>query len=182
MTPQKITIIGSGFVGKATGRGFRALGHDVSFVDINTVILESLTKEGFDSCTMGGVCSSDRDIYMVTVMTPTIDDHLDYRFIESAITSLGRVIKKSTHRPIIIIRSTVLPGSIEERFVKILEAESEKKVGVGFDVAMNPEFLRQVHGMKISCIRGSSCLVPIISRRPKCWKNCTSHWARRSCI
>ncbi|MFA6973721.1 MAG: nucleotide sugar dehydrogenase [Parcubacteria group bacterium] len=145
MTPKKITIIGSGFVGKATGKGFRALGHDVVFVDINTVILDALTKEGFDACTMDGACASDRDIYMVTVMTPTIDDHMDYRFIESAIASLGRVIKKSTHHPIIIIRSTVLPGSTEERFVKILEAESGKKVGIDFDVAMNPEFLRQVH-------------------------------------
>lgn len=145
---KKITIIGSGFVGKATGNGFAALGHDVSFVDINEILIEALTKEGLDACNIGANCSRDRDIYMVTVLTPTINDHLDFRFIDSALASLGRALKDSANWPVVVIRSTVPPGTVENRFVPILEKYSGKKEGKDFGIAMNPEFLREVSAEK----------------------------------
>lgn len=142
---KKITIIGSGFVGKATGKGFLSHGHDVSFVDINTMLIESMNKEGLSSCNIGAKCAHDSDIYIISVLTPTIDDHFEYRFINSALASLGTAIKDENKKSIIVIRSTVLPGTIENKFVKILEEYSGKKLGEGFDVAMNPEFLREAH-------------------------------------
>jgi len=144
IVPKKITIIGSGFVGKAAGKGFLSFGHDVSFVDINELLIEKLSKEGFESCNIGAKCAHDRDIYMVSVLTPTINDHLDFRFIESALASLGQALAENTNRPLVVIRSTVPPGTVENRFVPILEKYSGKKLGEGFDVAMNPEFLREV--------------------------------------
>jgi len=143
-TPKKITVIGSGFVGKATGKGFMSLGHDVAFVDINEMLIGKLREEGLISCNIGAECAHDRDIYIVTVMTPTIDSHLDYRFIDSALASLGTALKSNTNHPVIVIRSTVLPGTTEKRFAKIVEQYSGKKIGEGFSMAMNPEFLRQV--------------------------------------
>lgn len=140
---KKITIIGSGFVGKAAGKGFLTLGHDVTFVDINTILIESLNKEGLKTCNLGEACSSDRDIYMVSVLTPTINNQLDFRFIDSAIASLGQVLKKNINHPLVVIRSTVPPGTVKNRFVPILEKYSEKKMGSDFDIAMNPEFLRE---------------------------------------
>jgi UDPglucose 6-dehydrogenase len=141
---KKIAVIGSGFVGKAAGKGFLAIGHDVSFVDINTILIESLGKEGLEACNIGASCSNDRDIYIVSVLTPTINDHLDFRFIDSALASLGRVLKDNTNWPLVVIRSTVPPGTVENRFVPILEKYSEKKLGKDFGIAMNPEFLREV--------------------------------------
>jgi UDPglucose 6-dehydrogenase len=141
---KKITIIGSGFVGTATGKGFLNLGHDVSFADINTARVENLSKEGLIACDIEGECRNDRDIYMVSVLTPTINDHLDFRFIDSAIASLGQILKNNTRQPIVVIRSTVPPGTTENRFVPILEKYSGKKVGKDFGIAMNPEFLREV--------------------------------------
>ena len=148
MEKKKITIIGSGFVGKATGKGFLAHGHDVSFVDINTLLIDSLSKEGLVSCNIGAKCAHDRDIYIISVLTPTIEDHFEYRFIDSALASLGQALKSNTNYPIIVIRSTVLPGTTEERFVKILEQNSGKKLNEGFGIAMNPEFLREVSAEK----------------------------------
>lgn len=145
---KKITVIGSGFVGKTAGKGFLALGHEVTFVDINTLLIESLDKEGLITCNIGDFCSNNRDIYIISVLTPTINDHLDFRFIDSAIANLGRVLKNSSNWPLIIIRSTVPPGTIEERFVPLLEKYSEKKVGKDFGIAMNPEFLREVSAEK----------------------------------
>lgn len=141
---KKIVVIGSGFVGKSTGKGFMDKGHDVAFVDINEILIESLTKEGLTACNIGAACAHDADIYMVTVLTPTINERFEFRFIESALASLGQTLKKNTNRPIIVIRSTVLPGTTEERFVKIIEQYSGKKCGEGFGIAMNPEYLREV--------------------------------------
>lgn len=141
----KITIIGSGFVGKATGKGFLKHGYDVSFVDVNNLTIDSLTKEGLLSCNIEAKCVSNSDIYFISVLTPTIDEHFEYRFIDSALASLGQVIKNETKKPIVVIRSTVLPGTTEERFSKIIEQYSQKKLGEDFYMAMNPEFLREIH-------------------------------------
>lgn len=146
--PKKITIIGSGFVGKAGGKGFMSLGHDVTFVDINEMLIESLNQSGLVACNIGAECAHDRDIYMVSVLTPTINDRLDFRFIDSAIATLGRALKNNTNKPIIVIRSTVPPGTTEKRFVPIIEKYSGKKLGEGFEVAMNPEFLREATAEK----------------------------------
>lgn len=140
---KKISAIGSGFVGKAAGKGFLTVGHDVTFVDVNTILIENLNNEGLKACNIESECSRDRDIYLVSVLTPTINDHIDLRFIDSALASLGQIIAKNTNWPIIVIRSTVPPGTVESRFVPILEKNSGKKVGQGFGIAMNPEFLRE---------------------------------------
>lgn len=145
---KKITIIGSGFVGKAAGKGFINLGHDVTFVDINTILIESLSKEGLETCNINDFCSNNKDIYVISVLTPTINDHLDFRFIDSAIANLGRVLKNNSNWPLVVIRSTVPPGTVEERFVPILEKYSEKKAGKDFGIAMNPEFLREISAEK----------------------------------
>ena len=141
---KKITIIGSGFVGKSAGKGFLSLGHEVTFVDINEMLIESLNDVGLKACNIGAECAHDRDIYMVSVLTPTINDHVDFRFIDSAVISLGQSLKNSAGHPLIVIRSTVPPGTTEKRFVPLIEKYSGKKLGDGFSVAMNPEFLREV--------------------------------------
>lgn len=141
---KKITVIGSGFVGKSAGKAFLSLGHEVTFVDINEMLIESLNKSGLKACNIGAECANDRDIYMVSVLTPTINDQVDFRFIDSAIISLGQALKNNLNHPLIVIRSTVPPGTTEKRFAPLLEKYSGKKLGEGFSMAMNPEFLREV--------------------------------------
>lgn len=147
MDKKKIVIIGSGVVGQATGKGLSALGHDVVFSDINPIILAGLQNAGSKICDIGDVekiCMDDRDIFMVSVLTPTIDDKIDLRFVESAVASLGAVLKKKDTYSLVVIRSTTPPGTIEEVLIPHLEKFSGKKYGVDFGVAMNPEFLREV--------------------------------------
>lgn len=145
---KKIVIVGSGFVGKAAGKGFLELGHDVSFVDINNIVIEQLNKEGLVSCNFEAQCATGGDLYMVNVLTPNYNDHIDFRFIESAMVSLGEILKRSTNWPLIVIRSTVPPGATRERFLPILEQYSGKQAGKDFGIAMNPEFLREVTAEK----------------------------------
>lgn len=141
---KKITIIGSGFVGKSAGKAFLSQGHEVTFVDINEMLIESLNKVGLNACNIGEACAHDRDIYMVSVLTPTINDQVDFRFIDSAMISLGQALKNNQNHPLIVVRSTVPPGTTEKRFVPLIEKYSGKKLGKDFSVAMNPEFLREV--------------------------------------
>lgn len=145
---KKIAIIGSGLVGKTSGEGFMALGHDVSFVDVNTILVESLKSDGLNACNIENNCSKNRDIYSVNVLTPTINNNLDFRFIDSALASLGKILKESTHWPVVVIRSTIPPGTTENRFIPILEKYSQKKVNEDFGIAVNPEFLREASAKK----------------------------------
>jgi UDPglucose 6-dehydrogenase len=151
MNVKKIAIVGSGVVGRATGKGLAALGHDVIFSDINLLVLERLGKEGFKSCNIDNpekLCADDREVFMVSVLTPTIDEHIDLRFLESSMVSLGGIIKKKNDYPLVVIRSTTPPGTIEETLIPHLEKFSGKKAGVDFGVAMNPEFLREATAEK----------------------------------
>lgn len=144
MNTKKIAIVGSGVVGKATGKGLASFGHDVVFSDINLLVLKRLADEGLKSCNIGLPCLDDREIFMLSVLTPMANDHVDLRFVESAAASIGEVLKRKNDYSLVVIRSTVPPGTIEKSLIPILEKFSTKKAGVDFGVAMNPEFLREI--------------------------------------
>jgi len=140
---MKIAVIGAGFVGLAAGDGLRIHGHNVSYVDIDTQRIGSLKKEGLDACFIDAGCADNRDLIFVSVLTPMIDKRLDLRFVKAAIASVGTALERCTNRPIVVVRSTILPGTTERVFLPILEKFSGKKVGKGFGLVMNPEFLRE---------------------------------------
>jgi UDPglucose 6-dehydrogenase len=137
-----ITQIGGGFVGHAAYRGLTFYGHHVTIVEISAPQILKLGKEGITACFSGEECSTNRDFYFISVPTPLLDDKIDLRFLFSAVASLGLVIKDCTNWPIVVIRSTVPPGTTDD-LVAILEQYSGKKVGEDFGICMNPEFLRE---------------------------------------
>ncbi len=145
---KKIAVIGSGVVGRATGKGFMQMGHDVVFADINTVLVDNLLQDGLNACEMGSDHLSGRDIYVVSVLTPFMNDSIELRFIESAAASLGKILKSNKNWPVIIFRSTVPPGTIEKKIIPLIEKFSNKKYDQDFGAVMNPEFLREVSAEK----------------------------------
>ena len=141
---RKIVILGSGFVGTATGKGFLSKGNEVAFIDVNPLVIENLKNEKLKAGYISDEIAKNGDLYMVNILTPTFNDHIDLRFIDSALISLGEVIiKHAVNYPVVVIRSTVPPGTTEKRFLPILEKYSGKKAGTDFGICMNPEFLRQ---------------------------------------
>lgn len=145
---KKIAIIGSGIVGQATGKGMYDVGNQVVFYDTNPNIIKALVKEGFDAEHIDELersLSNDFDFFMLSVPTPTENGRINLRFLESALNDLGDFIRYSTKKPIVVVRSTVSPGTTENVAVPILEKVSGKKVGKDFGVCMNPEFLREVN-------------------------------------
>lgn len=144
---KKIAVIGSGIVGQATGKGFLDAGHDVVFCDTNPEIVRSLSAEGYSAMEMkdfGDRHAEWIDFFMISVPTPTKNGRVELAFLESALSDLGRVIRKIKRKPVFVVRSTVPPGTTKNIAISTLEKFSGKKAGKDFGVCMNPEFLREV--------------------------------------
>jgi len=131
---MKISIIGSGFVGKALGEHFRKNGHKVIFYNIRK-------KPGVTTDINKAVMNSE--VSFVCVPTPTKKGQIDLSCIKSAITNLGRVLKKKDDYHVIVIKSTVIPGTTRNVIKPLLEKTSGKKLGKNWDLYMNPEFVTE---------------------------------------
>ncbi len=139
-----IIVVGSGVVGQATGKGFTKKGHQVSYVDINPQTIAKLRAEGLDAMTASEVDWNSVDLAMLAVSTPSVNGKIVLDYIESAALDVGHGLAKTDRYITVVVRSTVPPTTTERRITRILEQASGKRVGEGFGVAMNPEFLRAV--------------------------------------
>lgn len=84
------------------------------------------------------------EVSMICVGTPSKPDgSIDLTYIKRVCENIGEVLKQKAGRHIVVIRSTMLPGSIEGTVIPALEQSSGKPYGTGFGVAINPEFLRE---------------------------------------
>lgn len=135
---MKIQIVGSGIVGTASGLGLMAIGHDILFVDINKERISELKGEGYETTTEP---VSGYDAYMVSVPTPNRNAQIDLSYVKSAMESIGHVI---TPGNLVVLRSTVPPGTTDTLVIDTLEKTSGMKAGKDFYVTMNPELLREI--------------------------------------
>ncbi len=145
MNNPKICIIGPGVVGQATGKVFAAKGYKVAFLGGNIKKIEKLREEGFDAYERGELMDGDYDfdISMLTVPTPTKMGKINLEAMESAATDLGKRLAKTNKYHLVVVKSTVPPGTTENLVIPLIEKYSGKKVGVDFGACMNPEYLRE---------------------------------------
>lgn len=144
---KKIAQVGSGFVGKAAGKGFHNLGHEVWFYDVKPEVIKSLRDEGFHAEHIDSLSKAkkkDFDFFMISVPTPSVEGRVVLDYLKSSLEDMGRYLSKTNHYAVFVVRSTVPPGTTEEVVIPALERVSGKKHGVDFGVSMNPEFLREV--------------------------------------
>lgn len=161
---MRISIFGLGYVGAVCAASLAARGHQLVGVDVSeskvtlinagkSPIVEPGLAELIASAVSKGHLRATRDfeqaIYdseltMVCVGTPSKSNgDLDLSYIEDVCKQIGLIIKSKTGRHTVVIRSTVLPGTVNNFVVPILEEYSGKKAGESFGVAVNPEFLRE---------------------------------------
>lgn len=141
---KKIAIVGSGVVGRASGKGLAKKGHEVVFFDVNPETIRSLNESGCRAKHIKTISEEKGiDFFMLSVSTPTIRKRIRLRYLKSAVKEVGRAIGKLNNFPVVVIRSTVPPGTIEQQFIPLLEKISGKKAGEDFGITMNPEFLRE---------------------------------------
>lgn len=140
---SKISIIGSGTVGSATGEGFHKLGHNVIFYDISREKLTTLKTKGYSVANSLGEALSQTDISFVCVNTPTLNSEQDLSQIFSALQQITEYLNKAEKQHLFVFRSTILPGTMRNVIVDYLEKNCSARRGIDYDVVYNPEFLRQ---------------------------------------
>ena len=84
------------------------------------------------------------DFIFITVGTPQKKNgEIDLSFIKTVVKNVGKIIPKNKKKPIILIKSTVIPGTMKAVILPILEKISKKKAGKDFGLISNPEFLQE---------------------------------------
>jgi UDPglucose 6-dehydrogenase len=145
MKQMKVGIIGSGVVGAAVGMGFQTIGHDVSFFDIDTRIVENLVNKGYKATTNIEDAAKDSEVFFICVPTPDKDAQIDLSIIKIAIKNLSVACRNRNDYFLVVVKSTVIPMTTENIVVPLLEEYLNKKAGVDFGVCFNPEFLNEAH-------------------------------------
>lgn len=141
---KKIAIIGSGFVGKAAGKGFLGKGNEVVFYDVDTDVINRLRESGYQSDYITNLPKqNDFDFIKISVPTPTVKNEVLLDYLKHALRDIGAYLRYAKKYTICVVRSTVPPGTTEDLVIKTLEEISGKKYKVDFGVSMNPEFLRE---------------------------------------
>ncbi len=141
--PMKVSVVGSGVVGSATGMGFSTLGHSVLFHDIDKSKLISLGLKGYKTTHLIGEAVQNSELILVCVPTPTVDRKVDVHYLLDSARAIGESLKGSTDFRVLVFRSTAPPTTTRNQLVPILEEHSGLIAGKDFGVCMNPEFLRE---------------------------------------
>jgi len=165
----RVSIFGLGYVGAVSAGCLANNGHHVIGVDavqakvelINnsrSPIIEVEIDEIIASNARAGRLRAtdnqaqavrETDLSFVCVGTPSqANGNLDLRYIRRVCEQIGQALKDKTTRHTVVIRSTVLPGTMHGIVIPVLEELSGKKAGVDFGLCHNPEFLREGSAVK----------------------------------
>ncbi len=161
---MKIAVIGMGYVGCVTATCLARDGNQVTGIDvderkvrsINSGVspvfepgLDTLLKKQVDSGRLRGTTSMeeavrDSDVALIAVGTPSADDgSVNYRTVQRVIESVGECLRDANRPYTVVVRSTLLPGVLEEVLVPALEKASGQVIGDQIQLCNNPEFLRE---------------------------------------
>jgi GDP-mannose 6-dehydrogenase len=160
----KVSIFGLGYVGTVCAGCLAREGHEIIGVDpvrtkvqlVNAgkspIIEADIEKIIADAVKSGRLRATedsvqailDTDVSFVCVGTPSqINGNLDLTHVRHVCEQLGQGLKDKTARHTVVIRSTILPGTMRRMVIPVLEETSGKKAGKDFGVCNNPEFLRE---------------------------------------
>ena len=157
-----LSIIGCGYVGCVTGVCFADMGNEVTLVDVDSDKVDSINegrspiyepgledlmqknRERIRATTNLRAAVYDTDITFVAVGTPSnTDGSIDLTYVFRVCEEIGEVLREKEGFHIVIVKSTVFPGTTDDRVRHILEYTSGKKAGIDFGLGSNPEFLRE---------------------------------------
>lgn len=173
-----VSIFGLGYVGCVSAACLAALGHEVIGVDVNEQKLEMLeagrspiVEPGLDDLVSRTVADdrlrvtsdphravTESDVSLVCVGTPShANGGLELSVVRQVTHQIGATMAGKDDYHCVVVRSTVLPGTIRDTVLPLLEETSGKSSGDHFGVVMNPEFLRE--GSAIADFRAPSYTV-----------------------
>ena len=166
---MRISVFGLGYVGSVSASCFARDGHSVVGVDpvsakvelinsgqspiieegIGDIIADAVSKGRLRATEDQDEAIENSEIAFVCVGTPSqANGNLDLTYIRRVCELIGRALKNKHTRHTVVIRSTILPGTMREIVIPVLEKYSGKTAGTDFGVCNNPEFLREGSAVK----------------------------------
>jgi len=159
---MKLAIIGAGYVGLVSGACFAEVGHDVTCVDVDQDRVDRINRgqapiheEGLEALLrrhVGTRLRATRDLTaavrasemtFIAVGTPFDGKRIDLGYIRQAAREIGAALRDHDGYHVVVVKSTVVPGTTDDVVRPLLEEASGLRAGVGFGVGMNPEFLTE---------------------------------------
>lgn len=160
---MKVAVIGTGYVGLVSGVCLASKGHEVTCVDLDPVKIDRINAadppihEAGLADLLAEVVGAGRltattdlpgavrgaEVTLIAVGTPFDGSAIDLAQIRTVARAIGAAIATHDGWPVVVVKSTVVPGTTEDVVLPILEEASGKRAGEGFGVAMNPEFLKE---------------------------------------
>lgn len=162
MPKQKISVVGTGYVGLVTAVCLAEKGHYLVCVDkdeekiltinagkspIHEKGLDELLQKHINKNVFGTIdlpqAVQQTDVTFIAVGTPFDGEHIDLTYIRQAAAEIGHALKNKSTYHVVVVKSTVVPGTTYDVVKPILESTSQKQIGKDFGLCMNPEFLRE---------------------------------------
>ena len=159
---MRVSVVGTGYVGLVSGVCLAHVGHDVVCVDLDADKVDAINagsspihEDGLAEL-LGGVVG-DRfrattdlagaiaatEVTILAVGTPFGEDRIDLGQIVAAAEQIGAALADLDRYHVVVVKSTVVPGTTEEVVGPAIAAASGKRIGQDVGLAMNPEFLRE---------------------------------------
>lgn len=161
---MKISVFGLGYVGTVAAGCMAHDGHEVVGVDpqpvkvdlinagkspiieaeIGEMVAEEVARGRLSATTDVATAVRQTDLAFVCVGTPSAGNgSLDLKYVRRVCEEIGTALRTHQGAPVIVIRSTMLPGTMRTLVIPTLEEFSGKRAGTDFGVCINPEFLRE---------------------------------------
>ena len=161
---MKIAVFGLGYVGVVSAACLARDGHSVLGVDPNSLKVDLLrqakspiVEPGLEELIAAAVDAgrlvagsdaaaavSQSELLMVCVGTPgQPNGSLDLSYVRRVVQQIGEQLASATEYKVVVIRSTLLPGSMQSVVIPTLEEYSQRRAGKDFGACINPEFLRE---------------------------------------
>jgi GDP-mannose 6-dehydrogenase len=160
----KISVLGLGYVGTVVAGCLARAGHEVIGIDtelrkvelvnagkspiiekeIGQIIAQQVEAGRLSASTEVTVAVQQSDLILVCVGTPSRSNgDIELRHVRRVCEQIGAALRTHPGAPVVVVRSTLLPGTMRELVIPTLEASSGRQAGSDFGVCVNPEFLRE---------------------------------------
>jgi GDP-mannose 6-dehydrogenase len=165
----RISIFGLGYVGAVSAGCLADEGHQVLGIDpvadkvdlinrglspiveaeINEIVAEAVSSGNLRASQDPAAAIHETDLSFICVGTPSQQNgNLDLRYIRRICEQIGNALGTKSSRHTVVVRSTILPGTMRKVVIPTLEEFSGKKAGIDFGICNNPEFLREGSAVK----------------------------------
>jgi GDP-mannose 6-dehydrogenase len=161
---MRICIFGLGYVGAVSAGCLAQDGHRVTGIDpdpakvdlinagktpiiekgIGDIIRDQVAAGRLSATSDPTAATANADLLLVCVGTPSLPNGgIDLSAIRQVCAQIGQSLAAQETAPVVVFRSTMLPGTMREVVIPLLESTSGKRAGADFGVCINPEFLRE---------------------------------------